>query len=225
MMRVFTLTVGLLCSAATASGQTPPRFEVGMVSRAERVLLEGGARGQLPVTGIVVGALVSKHFGLEAEFTTAARQINRSYEGRFFSFAERDATREEIERMAVVARRSLEYIPGTGGSAAFTARGHAGGRVDVVFRAGATFRHYVRKSTMTILSVPEGIAFERAVNMLPDERGNQTRGGLLFGLDVPVQISRHLSAAPEMRVVWGGPARVGNRYNEFSLGGRAIWKF
>ena len=31
--------------------------------------------------------------------------------------------------------------------------------------------------------------------------------------------------APEVRWVWGGPARVGNNYDEGTIGARVVWKF
>ena len=67
---------------------------------------------------------------------------------------------------------------------------------------------------MTILSVPEGVTFERAEAALPDSRGQRGRSGLLVGASVPVRITGRLHVAPEVRWVWGGPARIGNNYDE-----------
>lgn len=234
-MRVFAFAIGLLCTAAAASAQPVPsersesrgplRFETAIVTRSERVVFDDDLKGRVTATGGAVGVLFSKHYGIEGEFTNAVGQLNRSYEGNFTSFAEPGATREEIERMAVRARRSMRKTPGIGGSVAFTARANAGRRADIVLRVGAMFRQYVENDTTTVLSVPEGVEFERAAGSFRDSRTTRTRGGLLFGFDVPIQISRHLTLGPDFRVVWGGPAEFDTRYNDAAVGARATWKF
>ena len=60
---------------------------------------------------------------------------------------------------------------------------------------------------------------------MPDGRGQRGRGGLLFGGSVPVRIAGRLHVVPEVRWVWGGPARIGNNYDEGSIGARVVWKF
>lgn len=234
-MRVFAFAIGLLFSTAAAWAQPAPseqresrgplRFESAGVTRSERVVFDDDLKGRVTATGGAVGVLFSKHYGIEGEFTHAVGQLNRSYEGNFTSYAEPGATREEIERMAVRARRSMKKTPGIGGSVAFTARANAGRRADVVLRVGAMFRQYVETETTTVLSVPEGIEFERAASAFRDSRRTRTRGGLLFGLDIPIHISRHLTLGPDVRFVWGGPAQFDSRYSDASVGARATWRF
>jgi hypothetical protein len=47
----------------------------------------------------------------------------------------------------------------------------------------------------------------------------------LFGVSVPVRIASNLHVAPEVRWVWGGPARIGNNYDEATAGARIAWAF
>ncbi len=101
----------------------------------------------------------------------------------------------------------------------------APGRVNLALRAGVSFRQYDYIEDTTVLRVPEGVTFEQAESAMPDGRGQRGRGGLLFGGGVPVRIAGRLHVVPEVRWVWGGPARVGNNYDEGSIGARVVWKF
>jgi hypothetical protein len=140
------------------------------------------------------------------------------------SFAAPNSPREEIDRQMVVARRSLEYAPGLGGSIALSTQAAITSRVGADVIAGISARRYFESSTMTILRLPEGMDSERAARALPDERFDRVRSGLLLGFGIPFQLARHLIASPEVRWVWGGPARVGNNYDELSAGVRVAWQ-
>ena len=76
-----------------------------------------------------------------------------------------------------------------------------------------------------MLRVPDGVTIEQAEAAMPDGHGQRGRGGLLFGAGVPVRLAAQLHVVPEARWVWGGPARVGNNYDEATVGVRLAWKF
>jgi len=38
-------------------------------------------------------------------------------------------------------------------------------------------------------------------------------------------VTRHLSLAPEVRFIYSGPARIGDKYRECGAGLRAAWRF
>ncbi len=227
-MRTFWVTTALvLGSVPVAFAQPSPRFDVGPVVRADRVMVESGLTTVMPVIGLVGSVRFSKTWGMEGEITQASGSFSRSYEGWFVSYAPPNSTRAEIERLAPTARRTLGYVPGVGGSVAVTARGGSTGRADVVFRLGLAFRNYTETSDHTILTIPEEIDPARvaASGVFTNQRVDRSRGGLLFGLEVPIRLVRQLTVSPDVRYVYGGPARIGEKHRELSLGVRAGWGF
>ena len=216
----------VLAAVNSASGQTASRFEVGPVLRLDKVFIEGDASGSTPVAGAVATFKLSRTYAVEAEITQASGRIARSYEGWFVSYTTNpNASREEIERLAPTARRSLGYEPGIGGSAAFVARGAISRRVGLGARVGVTARNYVETSSYTILTIPEGVDPVRVARDFQDSSSRRVRGGLLLGLDGSVALTRHLSVVPEVRVVYGGPARIGDKHRELGVGVRGAFSF
>jgi hypothetical protein len=210
----------------SASAQTAARFEVGPVLRLDKVFIEGDTSGTTTVAGALTTVRLSRTYAVEAEITQASGRIERSYEGWFVSYATSpNASREEIERLAPTARRSLGYEPGLGGSAAFVARGAISRRVALGARVGVTARDYLQTSTFTILTIPDGVDPSRVARDFQDTSSHKLRGGLLFGLDGSVALTRRLSVTPEVRVVYGGPARIGDKYRELGVGLRGSWGF
>jgi len=113
---------------------------------------------------------LSKRYAVDAEITQASGLIERSYEGWFVSYATNpSATREEIEHLAPIARRSLGYAPGFGWTAAFRAGGDITRRVALNARAGVAARNYAQTSRYTVLGIPEGVdpLASRAISRIP----------------------------------------------------------
>jgi hypothetical protein len=226
-MRLFAVITWLaLWPVATAYSQPTSRFELGPVARLDRVFLEGGASGGTGVAGVVASYRLWKTYGVEAEITGASNEVERSHEGWFISYAQGpNLTREEIERLAPVARRSLGYTHGLGWTTAFVARGEISPRVRIAGRAGISARRYTETSSYTILSMPEGVDPGRVARDFQDTSLNRTRGGLLLGVDASFAVTDRFNVAPELRFVYGGPARVGNNYRELGVGARGTWRF
>ena len=113
VMRLILLTTSLVLGVvAPALCQPASRFELGPVFRVDTVFIEGGASGGTPATGVATTFKISKAYGVEAELTRAWHRIERSYEGWFVSYVQGpNPTRQEIERLAPIARRSLGYAP------------------------------------------------------------------------------------------------------------------
>jgi hypothetical protein len=230
-MRLILLTTSLVLEFVTAAlGQPVPQFEIGPVVRLDGVFVEGRASGGTAVAGVVTTFRISKTYGVEAELTQAWNRIERSYEGWFISYAEGpNATREEIERLAPILRRSLGYTPQLGGSAAFVARLERSPRINLTVRVGVSARRYVETSAYDVLSIPEGVDPARFgrdfARDFRDSSERGMRGGLLVGLDVSLAVTDHMSVAPEVRFVYGGPARIGYNHSELGLGARGVWRF
>jgi hypothetical protein len=197
---------------------------IGAVVRAERISVEAGGHGTVPVLGAVVTLPFSAGTAFEAELTQAMARFDRSYTGTFVSYVQSpNPTREEIERFAPVARRTLGYDPRIGWSLAFIARGALSPRVGLSARIGASGRRYRQTSHYDVLSMPDGVEPARVERDFQDSASTKIRGGLLLGFDVPVVVTRRLSLVPELRYVWGGPAQVGNKHREFGAGLHLVW--
>jgi hypothetical protein len=226
MRLIWLTTVFEVAIVAAAAAQPASRFTAGPVVRLDRVFIEGDASGTTPVGGALATFSITKTYGIEGELTWASRAVERSYEGRFISYVQTpNPTREEIERAAPTARRTLRYTPGMGWSMAFVARGELSPRVSLAARAGAAARRYRQTSDYTILTIPEGVDPARVARDFQSSSSHKLRGGLLLGVDVPIAVSRRFAVAPEFRLVYGGPARVGDKYRELSLGVRGVWRF
>jgi hypothetical protein len=226
-MRIIVLLAVVLVSVvSSASAQSFSRFEIGPVVRIDKVSIEGGAGGSVPVAGVAATFRWTPALGVEAEITHASRKIQRSYDGHFVSYIDTpNPTREEFERFAPTARRTLGYNPGTGWSVAFLARGHLSPRVTLGGRAGVSARRYRESSDFEVLTIPEGVDPQRVAEDFQDSSRTKVRGGWLLGVDVDVAVTERFHLAPEFRYVYSGPAQIGNKHREVALGIRAGWRF
>lgn len=102
------------------------------------------------------------------------------------------------------------------------------GRADVELRLGLAFRRYVETIDSTILRIPDGIdpsRLARYTSTITGSNGrfNTQRGGLLMGVDVPIRITKGLTATSDVRYVYGDEEFDSHR--EASLGMRIGWRF
>jgi hypothetical protein len=225
MRHVLAVAVVWVAGISSASAQVSERLDVSAIARTDRVSFEGGQNARLPVAGVGVSYRLWRDMRIEGEVTLASGESRRSYEANFFSYAEPGGTREDFDRMAVTARRTTVNKAGLGFATAVAIETRQPGRVNLALRAGISGRQYNYIDERTVLRVPEGFTVEQAEATMPDGRGRRARGGLLFGASVPVRIAGRLHLAPEVRWVWGGPARLGNNYDEATIGARMVWKF
>jgi hypothetical protein len=225
MTHAVLFVLALFGSVSLTTAEERERLAIAAVTRSDRVSFEGDQHAQLPVAGFGIACRVWRSMRVEGEFTMASGESRRSYEGDFVTYADPGSSPEEILRKAVIARRTNIYKPGIGGMLAVAAEASLNARASLAASAGMSFRRYRYVHDMTILHVPEGVTFAQAEYTLPDARGRDTRGGLMFALGVPIRTLRQLHVTPEVRWVWGGPARVGNNYDEGSVGTRVSWKF
>src|SRR5688572_7848510 len=114
MRHVLVVAIVSLAGVASASAQVDERLEISGIVRSDRVSFEGRQKARLTVTGAAVSYRLWKDMRIEAEVTTASGESRRSYEGDFISYAGPEATRAEIERMAVIARRTATNKAGLG---------------------------------------------------------------------------------------------------------------
>ena len=216
----------LLLGAGTAAAQSPSRFTVGPVARVDRIWIDGQTEGTTPVAGVAASVRISKAIAVEGELTGAAKDIARSYEGWFVSYAQGpNVSRQEAERLAPTARRTLDYEPGAGVAGMVVARAAANPKVGVVGRLGVSARRYTERSSYLVLTIPEGIDAARVARDFQSQAVRTVRGGVLAGADVDIALTRRFTLAPQLRFVYSGPAGFGSEHRELGLGVSGRWQF
>ena len=151
-----------LAGVASASAQVSERLEIGAIVRTDRVSFEGGQNARLPVTG--VGRRVSRVAGRADRRRShdGVGRIEAQLRRRFHFVRGTWATREEFQRMAVIARRTTINKAGLGFATAVAVETRQPGRVNLALRAGVSVRQYDYIEDTTVLRVPEGVTFEQA---------------------------------------------------------------
>lgn len=220
------ITSLLVFGAATAAAQSPSRFTLGPVARLDRVSLDGHTTGTTPVAGVAASVRVSRAIAVAGELTGAMQDIRRSYEGWFISYAQGPiVSREEAERLAPTARRTLDYEPGAGAAGMIVARAAAMRRVSIAGRVGASMRRYTERSSYLVLTIPEGVDPARVARDFQPQAVRTVRGGLLVGVDAEIALSGRFAVAPRMQFVYSGPAGFGSEHRELGLGFTGHWQF
>jgi hypothetical protein len=230
MRTTLLITSLLFASATSAAAQTPPpspsRFAVSAVARIDHVYVDGHTDGTTPVGGVAASVRVSRAIAIEGELTGATREIARSYEGTFVSYAPAGSTsREEFERFAPIARRTLAYIPHLGGAAMVVARATVTPRVGLAGRVGVASRGYSERSSYVVLSVPEGVDPARVARDFQPQSVETVRGGLLLGVDVDLALTPRFTLPLQVRIVYSGPAEWANQHRELGIGVSGRWQF
>jgi hypothetical protein len=226
------LTSLLLGSATSVAAQkpsptpSPSRFAVAAVARIEHVYVDGHTDGTTPVGGVAASVRVSRAIAIEGELTGATREIARSYEGTFVSYAPSGSTsREEFERFAPRARRTLAYVPHLGVAAMLVARTAVNPRVGLAGRVGVASRGYSERSSYVVLSIPEGVDPARVARDFQPQTVETVRGGLLLGVDVDLALTPRFTLPLQMRVVYSGPAEWDPQHREVGIGVSGRWQF
>ena len=231
-MRTTLLITSLLLGSATfatsAAAQTPSpsRFAVAAVARIDHVYVDGHTDGTTPVGGVAASVRVSRAIAIEGELTGATREIARSYEGTFVSYAPPGSdSREAFEHFAPRARRTLAYVPHLGGAAMVVARTAITPRVGLAGRVGVSSRGYSERSSYEVLSIPEGVDPARVARDFQPQTVETVRGGLLLGVDLDLCVTPRFTLPLQMRVVYSGPAEWANQHREVGIGVSGRWQF
>ena len=230
ILLIASLLAGLALSARSAAAQTsstpPSRFTAAAVARIDHVYVDGHTDGTTPVGGIAASVRVSRAIAIEGELTGATREIARSYEGTFVSYAPPgSASRDDFERFAPRARRTVAYVPHVGGAAMVVARTVINPRLSLAGRLGVASRAYSERSSYVVLSIPEGVDPARVARDFQPQTVDTVRGGLLLGVDVDLPLTACLSLPLQMRVVYSGPAEWANQHRELGIGVSGRWQF
>lgn len=219
---LLTATV-LAAGAISAEAQQVGRPYAGVTLGAHHESADS-VTGTTSAAGLTAGIRLTPALGVEIDFARPSAEISRAYTGTSISFAGPGASREEIERLAVVtrftnARRVLStfsagvayYVPATG-------------RWSPRLFLGVTNHRARERTELLHLSIPEGIDPERVRRTMPDQPPFiRNLGALTIGGSVGFAVTRHLSIAPDLRYDYGS---IGDEINNMlRTSVRVLWSF
>jgi len=222
-----TALVLLLIAACggSAAAQTPQsRWYIGAASGATNVITDQVTGGAVtPLSGLA-GIRITNTFGLEIDLGTAIGEQSRERVGWRVSYAGPNATRDEIEQMAVTERirtRSRQMFNGT---VMLVWREANPRRVTAAVFVGPTWNRYAHAETSEIVRLPPGITAEQFARTLPPTgQRSKTLGGLTAGFNVPIAVTRDLRVAPEVSYTHGD---MGDQhYHLVSVRAKLLWQW
>lgn len=223
-MRNTALVLLLIASCGgSAAAQTPQkRWYIGAASGATNVITDevnGGA--VTPLSGLV-GVKLTGTFALEIDLGTALGEVSRERVGWRVSYAGPNATRAEIEDMAVTERIRTRSRQTLNTTLMLVWREANPKRVTAALFVGPTWNRYEHVETSEILRLPPGITAEQFARTLPpSENRSRLLGGLTAGFSVPIAVTRDLRVAPGVSYTHGD---VGDHhYHLVSAHARLLW--
>jgi len=223
------LKTTLLAAAMLAAGvvsteaQQVGRFYAGVNLGAHHESADR-VTGTTSAAGVTAGFRLTRAIGVEVDFSRPHSELSIEYTGTSVSFAGPGASREEIERLAVVTRfiNSRQVLSTVSAGVAYYIP--ASGRWSPRLFLGVT-NHRARERTELIhLSIPEGIDPERVRRTMPEQAPFiRNLGGLTIGGSVGFAVTRHLSIAPDLRYDYGS---IGDEINNvLRTSVRVLWSF
>jgi hypothetical protein len=213
----------LAAGAVSTEAQQAGRFYAGVNLGAHHESADR-VTGTTSVVGVTVGFRLRRAIGVEIDLNRPQSEFSREYTGTSVSFAGPGASREEIERLAVVTRfiNSRRVLSTFSAGVAYYIP--ASGRWSPRLFLGVT-NHMARERTELIhLSIPEGIDPERVRRTMPEQAPFlRELGGLTIGGSVGFAVTRHLSIAPDLRYDYGS---IGDEINNvLRTSVRVLWSF
>jgi hypothetical protein len=181
--------------------------------------------GTAPAAGFTAAVSVNPLLDLEAEVLRPAGTVRRQYTGISFSFAPREASREEIERLGVTTRFTHERR--VAGVVSFGATFHppsSGSRVQPRLFTGVT-THFVRERALREpLQWPSTVSLEEILRHQPvEERHRRAIGSITVGAGLAIALTERLVIVPALRYDYGS---IGDEINDaFRAGVRVLWRF
>ena len=212
-------------SGGSAAAQTSrSRWYVGAAGGATNVITDqvnGGA--VTPLSGLA-GIRVTDTLALELDVGTAIGEQSRERVGWRVSYAGPNATREEIEQMAVTERIRTRSRQTFNGSVMLVWREANPGRVTAALFVGPTWNRYEHVETSEVLRLPPGITAEQFARTRPPARNRpKTLGGLTAGFYVPIVVTADLRVAPEVSYTHGDAGD--HHYHLVSARARLLWRW
>jgi hypothetical protein len=181
--------------------------------------------GTAPAAGVAGAVSVHPLLDLEAEVLRPAGAVQRQYTGISFSFAPREASREEIARLGVTTRftRERRVASVVSFGAAFHPR-NSSSRVQPRLFTGVT-THFVRERALREpLQWPATVTLTEILRRQPaEERHRRAIGSITVGAGLAIALTERLVIMPGVRYDYGS---IGDEINDaFRAGVRVLWRF
>jgi hypothetical protein len=213
------LAAGAVSAEAQQAGR--PYFGVTLGAHHESA---DRVTGTTSAVGLTAGIRLTRALAVEIDFARPTAELSRAHTGTSISFAGRGASREEIERLAVVTRFTNGRRVLSTFSAGVAYYVPASGRWSPRLFLGVTNHRARERTELVHLSIPEGIDPERVRRAMPDQAPYiRNLGALTMGGSVGFAVTRHLSIAPDLRYDYGS---IGDEINNIlRTSVRVLWSF
>ena len=217
------LAAAMLAGAVSTEAQQAGRFYAGVNLGAHHESADS-VTGTTSAVGVTVGFRLRRAIGVEIDLNRPQSELSREHTGTSVSFAGPGASREEIERLAVVTRfiNSRQVLSSFSGGVAYYIP--ASGRWSPRLFLGVTNHRARERAELIHLSIPEGIDPERVRRTMPEQAPFiRNLGALTMGGSVGFAVTPHLSIAPDLRYDYGS---IGDEINNVLRSSvRVLWWF
>jgi Outer membrane protein beta-barrel domain len=216
------LVAGVLAASPTVQAQPLSRFYVGGSIGTFSVDADE-VEGRSPAATLLAGIALSRYVDAEVELTFPTDTFTRSYTGKSVSFAPRDASREEIERLAVTTQFDKRRDIISNFSAGVVLHVPMDARLTPGLIIGVANQRARVRSATTPIHIPPGVdPLHPSVVAQATER-IQNIGGLTIGGNLAIALTRNLFVVPDVRYDYGS---IGDEINNaFRTNVRVVWRF
>lgn len=220
-VRDISFTASLIASLARAtSADAQSRAYAGVVAGPYYTDADH-VSGTLIASGVTAGVSVLPWLDVEVDLLRPAGELTREYTGPSISFAGAGAARDQFVVTRFINERRASMVFSVGAS--FHPRVPIRRMTPRLFVGIAN--HRVRDRTvLEHLSLPPGVTIEQVNRALPPaDWRTRSLGGLAIGGSLAVEVTPHLSIAPDVRYDYGS---IGDEINNaLRTSVRALWRF
>lgn len=179
--------------------------------------------GRSASTGLVAGIAIARFADVEVEILVPSDSFVRSITGPSVSFAPRDASRAEIERLAVIGRTEYRREVKSNISAVVIFRPPPGPRFRPGVLVGVTNQHVRVEHAFTPLVIPEGVDPLHPSVVARVDHHTRNMGGPTFGANLIIAVTRRLAIIPDVRYDYGS---IGDEINNtLRTSVKVVWHF
>ena len=179
--------------------------------------------GRSPAPGFVVGMTVSRFVDVEFDAMFPSDTFARTTTAMSTSFAERGASREEIERLGVTTRYDRQREVTANYSFVAVIHPAATARVVPGLVAGVTIQRAHNSIRYTPISIPAGVDPNHPLVLDGEERHTRNISAPTIGGQVAIRVTPHFHVVPDLRYDYGS---IGDEINNtLRASVRGIWRF
>jgi hypothetical protein len=219
---VLVLGAALVSWPAAAAAQTGLRPYVGASLGVFSVDADE-VDGSSTAIGVQAGVAWSRYADVELEAVIPRATFARSGTALLVSFAPPGSSREEIERLGVVARIDRARDVAVNLAVVVVVRPPPGRRVRPGALVGFFSQRVEARTVITPVTIGPGVDPQHPAVIAREERTAPNVGGLTFGANLALAVSPHLELVPDVRYDYGS---LGDEINNaWRASARVVWRF